>query len=632
MNIEEMNYSFIVPSVLILLVIMGYYFFRPRLPIRLNRAFLAILVIDICTELFECISYRLNETWVEHAPVLLWIINILFFVFAFIRSYMFFVFTVSVLDAKTLLRSRLHILAPIVYIPCVLIALSTPLTHWLFWIDEGFQKGSLYWILYASGYCYLSFSAVAVLRHWHELSPHEIISLLAIQVVLMVGTLARYLLPTYVIMNTFCLMTIMIIFISFLNPDLFLSERGYIYNLPAFHALLAECWRKRRATRVLAFTIQNYNEHREIFGGKQMDAALAGINRWLAESHPHMTSFYLRGGNYAMVGHNHPDLIWLRGQIVKRFAEPWKTDVGELRLSVAFVEADMEVLACPSDRLINTLMISLDEVSKSSDPDVSRSLTDSMEEISRKLDIRRCLEKALDNDGLEVFLQPLVDSDTGKRVAAEALVRLRDDDGKLIRPDLFISMAEQEGYIVRLGEQVLEKVCRFIRDNDMAAIGVRWINVNLSPVQFMSRDIPDRFVGILDKYGVSEEMIHLEITEQSMIDFSLLRDQITGLHRNGFEFSLDDYGSGYSNLSRVKQYPFTNIKIDMDVVKNYCKDRDMLLPALIQGFKKMNLSITAEGIETEEMAGAMREIACDYLQGYYYSRPVPMSEFLQMSA
>ena len=78
----------------------------------------------------------------------------------------------------------------------------------------------------------------------------------------------------------------------------------------------------------------------------------------------------------------------------------------------------------------------------------------------------------------------------------------------------------------------------------------------------------------------------------------------------------------------MRQYPFTNIKIDMEVVWSYCREKDVLLPALVDGFKKMNLSITAEGIETEEMAGAMKEINCDYLQGYYFSQPVPMDEFI----
>ena len=632
MTAGQMNYSFIIPSTLVLLVVMGYYFFRPRLPIRLNRAFLAILVINICTEIFECVSARLNETWPEHASALLWFVNLLYFVFAFIRPYMFFVFTVSVLDAKILIRSKLHGLAPIVYIPCVLVALTTPLSHLLFWVKDGFHAGQLYWLLYACSCSYLLFATIAVLRHLKELSAHEIISLLAIQLILLAGNVARFLVPNYIVMNTFCLMTIIVIFISFLNPDLFLSERGYVYNLPAFQALLAECWRRRKPCRVLGITIQNYNEHREIFGGKQMDDALIAINRWLSETFPQWSAFYLRGGSYALVGQNRPNLKALREKIAERFNGEWDTGAGELRLGLSFVEADTEILNCPSDRLVNTLMISLDELSRVAEPEASRSLMDSIEEINQKLDIRKCLEKALDNDKLEVFLQPLMDCKTGKRIAAEALVRLRDERGRLIRPDLFISMAEQEGYIVRLGEQVLAKVCRFIRDHDMDAIGIRWINVNLSPVQFMSRDIPSRFAEILEEYGVDESMIHLEITEQSMIDFSLLRDQITGLHENGFEFSLDDYGSGYSNLSRVRQYPFTNIKIDMEVVRNYCKEKDMLLPALVKGFKEMNLSITAEGIETEEMAGAMKEIACDYLQGYYFSRPVPMDEFIRMTA
>ena len=170
----RMNYSFIFPSMLILLVIMGYYFFRPRLPIRLNRAFLAILVIDICTEILEVASFRLNETWTEHAPELLWVINVLYYIFTFIRSYMFFIFTVSVLDAKTLLWSKLRVFAPIVYIPCVLVALSTPWTHWLFRIEEGFHSGPFLWILYACGCSYIAFSTIGILRHIKELETWRV--------------------------------------------------------------------------------------------------------------------------------------------------------------------------------------------------------------------------------------------------------------------------------------------------------------------------------------------------------------------------------------------------------------------------------------------------------------------------
>jgi EAL domain-containing protein (putative c-di-GMP-specific phosphodiesterase class I) len=477
----------------------------------------------------------------------------------------------------------------------------------------------------------MAFSVIAVLRHRNDIDLTEFIGLIGLQAVLITGSIIRAFVTNYMVMNTFCLMAILVIFLSFQNPDLFLNEHGYVFNLTAFRALLLERNRKKRPCRLISFVVLNYNEHREIFGGQQMDEAMTKINRYLAETFPNYCSFYLRNGCYAITGSDRMNIDEVCRTLEKRFTDTWKTMAGELLLNISFLRADTEVHDFPVERLINTLLISLDEAGQKSGDEGDLILSDSMQAISERLNIRRCLEQALEQNTLEVFLQPIVDSATGKRIAAEALVRLRDDNGGIIRPDLFITLAEQEGFIIKLGEQVLSKVCEFIRDHDLDEMGIRWINVNLSPNQFMSRNVPERFESILKEYGVSPDRIHLELTEQSMIDFSLMQDQIRGLHETGFKFALDDYGSGYSNLTRVRQYPFCNIKIDMEVVWNYCRDRDPLLPALLQAFKQMSFSITAEGIETAEMADALREIGCDYFQGYYFSRPVPMDEFLQMA-
>ena len=627
------NYSFMVPCLLILVIIMGYYFFRPKVPIRLNRAFLALLVIETCVMIFDVVATRLNELWWENHPALLWIFNMLFFVFFLTRIYMFYVFSVSVLDARGAIRSGLHIYTPIIYFPCALIALSSPLTGWMYTVEaDGFHPGPVYFLIYVCAGAYTLFSLGATWLGRKKLTSNEFIGLTAVQLIIIGGNIARAALPNYLVIDTFCLMAIMVIFLSFQNPDLFLSDRGYVFNLPAFRALLLEWNRRKKPWQMLSFVLQNYNEHREIFGGQQMDEALILINKYLMETFPHYCSFYLRNGCYAIVGRGSFDDAEICAKLEQRFAEPWTTGSGELSMNIAFLRADADMRSYPVDRLINTLLISLDEAGTETEQKGSRTLVDSMQEISKKLDIRRCLEKALEQNSLEVFLQPIVDSKTGRRIAAEALVRLRDEEGSVIRPDLFITLAERDGYIIKLGEQVLGKVCEFIRDNDLDGMGIRWINVNLSPNQFMSRNIPDRFTQILEEYGVSPERIHLELTEQSMIDFSLMQDQINELHASGFEFALDDYGSGYSNLTRVRQYPFSNIKIDMEVVRNYFRDRDPLLPALLQAFKKMSFSITAEGIETAEMAEALREIGCDYFQGYFFSKPVSMEEFVQQAA
>ena len=627
------NYSFTVPSLLILVIITGYYFFRPRLPIRLNLTFLAILTIDFGTVLFDYVSNRLNETWQEHPPWLLWLFYLLYFVFYLTRIYMFFAFTISVLDARGGVRSRLYVYAPIFYFPCVAMTLSSVFTHWVFRIENGYQPGPLSHLLYFCSTCYLIFALIAILRRRSRLRLREIVGLVFIQLILIAGNILRALMPHFLVMNTFTLMTILVIFLSFQNPDLFLTDRGYVYNLSAFNALLLEWKRKNKSCRLLGFVLQNYGESREIVGGQQMDEAMARIERYLTETFPHLCSFYLHKGCYVIAGSDRMNVEEVYAALEKRFADPWETSTSRLVLNISFLRVDTELQGIEVDSLVNTLMISLEEAGKKrAREERDRTFSDSVQAINERLDVRRCLEKALDENTLEVFLQPIVDSITGRRIAAEALVRLRDDAGKIIRPDLFINLAEQDGYIIRLGEQVLRKVCEFIRDHDLEAMGIQWINVNLSPNQFVSRDIPKRFRVILAEYNIPTDLIHLELTEQSMIDFSLMREQIIELHKSGFEFALDDYGSGYSNLTRVRQYPFSNIKIDMEVVRNYYRDPDPLLPALLKAFKQMNFSITAEGIETEEMADALREIGCDYFQGYYFSRPLPMEEFLQLAS
>ena len=178
-------------------------------------------------------------------------------------------------------------------------------------------------------------------------------------------------------------------------------------------------------------------------------------------------------------------------------------------------------------------------------------------------------------------------------------------------------------------EQVFRKACLFVKEHDMEELGISWLNVNLSPIQCMRSDLSRRFEDILAENHVDSRYIHLEITEQSMVDFSSSIKQIMKLKDAGFKFALDDYGSGYSNLTRVKEYPFINIKLDMSVVWDYYHERDFLIPYLVEAFHQMNFSITAEGIETLDMAEVMSSIGCDFLQGYYFSKPLPEEEFVR---
>ena len=625
------NTGFVFPSLLVLGILLVYYFVRPRLPNRMNRAFLHLIFLDIAA-----IVTDLAATWAdnhhESLPVPLTVLlNLLFFVAFVARVFAFFRLTVVLLklDHPGFDKAKKTTFY-VIFLACELIVLSSPFTGAVFSVDAaGYHRGPLYDVLPVCSFFFLLAGVVLLAVFRRRLRKGALISAFAYHVILAVGNTARILFPQYLVMNVFCLLAILVIYLSYENPDLYITDRGPAFNTRAMTEWLEDPLH-RTGNRILGFAIRNYNDERSMYGGLQMDQGLSLIIFWLVKQFPDYLLFYLRGGNFAIAGPDSADWEGIRRRISERFRLPWQARSAELYLNVTYVDIDLAGQdAARADGIINTLIYALDEAGESTDIEQTLMPAEKLREIGEQIDIKRSLEKALENNAVEVFLQPIMDSGTQEIFAAEALARLRDEDGRLIPPGLFIPVAEKNGHINPLGEQVLRKVCALIRDRGIEAMGLRWINVNLSPIQCMHSGLPDLFHSILEEYGVPAEQIHLEITEESMINYAKQERQIESLLRCGFQLALDDYGSGFSNLHQVKKFPFSHIKLDMSIVWDYMRDRDPLLPGLVRAFRQMGFSITAEGIETEEMAEAMTAIGCDYLQGFYFSKPLPTDDFVR---
>lgn len=621
------QYHYIVPSLLVLIVFVVYYFSMPRLDIKMNHTFLWMLAIESLIILADVLSSRADDNFSSYPVWLLYVLNMTFFVLFEVRILLFFRFTANILHLERDSDSKKIRIYEIVFFLTEAITLSSFFTGAVFRITEtGYQRGPLYDILYLCFFFYIGLSLLLLYLYHSRLNRYALISAFGYNIVLIIGNIFRILMPKYLIMNTFCLIGIIIIYLSFEDPILFLEMEGGVFNQLAFREKMNEIVGEK-PYRVFAFVLKNYNDAREIYGGDQMDQGIAMICRYLTEKYPTQTVFYLRGGRFAILGNSQMDWEQMRDDLQSRFIKTWRADYVELDLDAAYVQVGSSSRMNTVERIVNNLYIALDNAGQAKDSENNLIDLDGLEEIDRQVMVKRSLEKALEEGEVEIFLQPLVDAKTGKVTCAEALVRIRDTDGKLILPGEFISIAEKSGKIAQMGEQVFERTCRFIRDYSPETWGIQWINVNLSPLQCMRKDLGEHFSRILNKYQVAPDKIHLEITEESMIDVSTLLKQIHTLQDGGFQFVLDDYGSGYSNLTRVKRYPFSNIKLDMELVWDYYKERDVLLPTMIEAFKKMKFSVTAEGIESKEMADVMVELGCDYLQGFYFSKPLPVDEF-----
>ena len=621
------NTDFVFPSLLVLAVLLVFYFLRPRLPNRLNKAFLVLIITDIATVLTDVLATSADIHYQSLSVSLVSFLNLLYFAAFIARSLAFFRLIIVLLKLDHSGYSGKKYLMYLVFLVSEVIVLSSPLTGAVYSVDSaGYHRGPLYDVLAVNSFFFQIMGIILLVRFRRRVRRSTVISGLAYHAILIAGSTARILFPQYLIMNVFCLLAILVIFLSFQNPDLYITDRGPAFNTRAFTDWLDDPLH-RKGKRILGFAIRNYNDERSMYGGTQMDQGLNLIIMYLVKQFPQFLLFYLRGGNFAFAGADGADWEEIRRAITERFRSPWQAEGVDLYLSVTYVEIPLSGRTDTADRIVNTLIYALDEAGESRDIEQTLMTEETLEEINRQIEVKRWLDKALENDAVEVFLQPIVESGTNRAVAAEALARIRDDDGKLIAPGLFIPVAEKNGSINMLGEQVLRKVCAFIRTHSLQDTGFRWINVNLSPIQCMHSNLPGLCSSILKEYGVPASQIHLEITEESMINYVKQEQQIEDLLDIGFQISLDDYGSGFSNLHQVKKFSFSNIKLDMNIVWDYIRDRDALLPALVQAFRQMGFSITAEGIETREMAEAMARIGCDYLQGYYFSKPLPMDEF-----
>jgi c-di-GMP phosphodiesterase len=259
-----------------------------------------------------------------------------------------------------------------------------------------------------------------------------------------------------------------------------------------------------------------------------------------------------------------------------------------------------------------------------------------MAEKMRIEQINRVLENALAHDGFEMYYQPIYWPETGRFQSAEALIRLRKEmSSSYISPDEFILVAEHHGMIIEIGEKVLDMVARFVEEKNLQNSGLSYIEVNLSAVQAGLPDLEKRLTDVCSRHHISPSFINLEVTETAVRDFGgKITDNMTILHNKGFTFSMDDFGTGYSNLSQINTMMYDIVKIDKSLLwpAFYGENEKAraLLNLIIKMIKQMNLKIVVEGVETKEMAEYLSRQGVEHLQGFYYSKAVPETQFLEL--
>lgn len=242
--------------------------------------------------------------------------------------------------------------------------------------------------------------------------------------------------------------------------------------------------------------------------------------------------------------------------------------------------------------------------------------------------IESCMEEALKNEEFKVVYQPKTFAKNEKMTGAEALVRWYKD-GKIIPPDKFIPLFEKNKFIVKLDLYIFEQACKDIVSWREKYNYVPIISINVSKEHFIYENFIDEYVKISDKYNIDRSKIDLEITESATIDTNIdIIKVLNKIKEKGFVVSIDDFGTGYSSLSMLQNMPIDVIKIDKVFVDKADLNSDKnIINYIMLIAKRLAVKTIVEGVETKEQADFVRDIGCDVIQGYYYSKPITKEEF-----
>lgn len=256
-----------------------------------------------------------------------------------------------------------------------------------------------------------------------------------------------------------------------------------------------------------------------------------------------------------------------------------------------------------------------------------------IQKLQMEQDLANIMEASLKNGDFKVYFQPKVRLSDGKIGGVEALIRWEHPDRGMIFPSDFIPVFEKNGTICKLDLFVFEQVCRFIHRRFVNGDSVFPVSVNLSRQHFKNVNFLSEFETIKNKYQIPDGFIELEMTESIIFDggeISYVKNMVDQVHKAGFHCSLDDFGFGYSSLSLLSEFDVDTVKLDRRFfVDETAKRAKWVVEAIVNLTKKLHIQTVAEGIESASQLDALRQMGCDMVQGYVYSKPLPIQEFEQ---
>ena len=517
-----------------------------------------------------------------------------------------------------------------VLIICEALAITNPITNWVYYRDENnvFTRNWGEAVIYLVSAYFLFLSFKYLYTSWGALNTKRRSGLLMFLGITLTGIVAQLLNPDLKVELFAEAIGLTGVMMIIENEDDRIDIETGLYNRQAFILDLGGYFANKTHLHAISLRINTPEIISRKSGVANRELAEKKVAEYLETIHKKYNIYKLGRRTFVLVafGLNDDEAYDIASRIHLRFDKPW-----QLVDTLVLLESSLLVAKIPEqlENLNDALYMF-----ESFQPDDNKKILSGsdLDFILRGSAIEKAISNGLADGKFEVYYQPTYSIDGKTLHGAEALVRLHDDEMGMLYPDEFIPVAENIGLIDAIDDFVLMDVCKMIKDENLDKI-VDCINVNLSVIQLMKSGFVEHINGIVEMSGVDKKFINFEVTESiSAASYELMNSTINSLKDEGFLFSMDDYGTGYSNMKALASMHLDCIKIDKSILWEAEKSElgYIILENCVRMIHQMNLDILVEGVETEAQIELLRPLGVKYLQGFYFSKPVPKADFLKI--
>lgn len=624
-------------AIVILVIVLISQFTRKMNKGTTNRVFIALVAVSLLSGCFEiwadvldnigCLNYDYRR--VIHSLQML-VYNTI------TPCFLMYVMSLTCAWHKLAGRKTLWVVLALPYVVDITLIIANMFTGIIFDYYNGiYTINPLAYITYVAAGIYLAAGVAYIIACRRLFTAPKIIGLLCQLPIAVIAAAVIPMVPNSCV-NVFAgALGVLLMAVLIQRPEELIDTFTGLRKYSSYADDMKKYYLTHNPVSVILVNVSNYSSLHKILGFDKMNELLVLIGKRLEDADraagAHSSLYYLDQGRFRLV------MNASAGQKAEKAAELINDD---LKHGIKFEQYELNIIAyvclvrCPKDIPDFRSLISFGTDFHNRLPYNGEVIRADGKTIRRMLSLITgmdgIIDRAFANHGFHVYYQPIYSIEEKRFVSAEALLRLIDEKEGFISPEIFIPEAEKSGAIHRIGDFVLEEVCRFIGSEEFRKLGLDYIEINLSVSQCMQHGLADKVLGIMKKYGVSPDQVNLEITETAAsYDQNIMSENLTLLNSAGISFSLDDYGTGYSNMYRIAALPLKIVKLDKTFVNNQNSKMWTILQNTVRMIKDLNMEIVVEGIETEDMVKKFSDLHCDFIQGYYYSKPIPEKEFVE---